>query len=150
MENLSTQAFAKQDKEGNVLFIRQTLLNGAVSTVSIVLKLAGHKRYRNIGLVTAKDNTLHVKRSSNAHYHVKAKGYWFNWEMLSEKSMFRIDHIHMIVDDTKEYLFPKAIADQYGTFMFFKEQNFELQRFIPFALIEPFEYKKKEVVNESL
>jgi hypothetical protein len=142
MENFSHASFAKQDNDGNILYVRFTLVNGEKRTAQVVLKLAGHTRYRNIGLITMKDNTLHVKRSIKNHYHYKAGGYGFNWEMLSEKMLFQIDKIHMVVTDedivNRHYLFPKSVIDEHGKFMYFKQQSFELQRFINMTFIEPF------------
>lgn len=153
MEIIKHESFARQDNDGNVLYVRFTIVNEVKKTAQVVLKLAGHKRYRNIGLITLENNTLHVKRSIKNHFHFKAGGYGFNWEMLNEKIMFQIDHIHLVVTDeivdgsATHYHFPKTVISEHGKFLFFKQQSFELQRFINMTFVEPF--KKQTTENHS-
>jgi hypothetical protein len=47
--------------------------------------------------------------------------------------------------DGERYRFPKSTLKEFGTFLQFKNQGFELQRFLRFDLIKPF----KQTTNQQ-
>jgi hypothetical protein len=69
------------------------------------------------------------------HYHYQVKGFGFNWTILND-SYLNIENIHLLVDDKDRYVFKKDLLTRYGNFLNFKQQGFELQKFLKFQLIK--------------
>ncbi len=57
--------------------------------------------------------------------------------------MLAVQKVHMVIDEENHYEFPKSVASDYGTFLNFKEQGFELQRFVPFEIIKRYHVPNK-------
>lgn len=135
MQTLS-RMFMNEDKSGNKLYLR-VFFDGEQQpqTAIILLKLKGENYPRQLGNYTFKTKTFFCKRNSTKHYHYKTKGYGFNWTIL-EDPYLDIQKIHMVIDEQDHYIFNKSLISEYGRFLNFKEQGFELQRFMPMALIK--------------
>ena len=52
--------------------------------------------------------------------------------------------MHLTVDDDTNYLIPRSFLNTYGSFLTFKEQGFEVQKFFPVALLKPYLIKLKK------
>ena len=63
------------------------------------------------------------------------KGYGFNWEILTSNLIY-INKISLQVDHGDLYVFPKSVLKEYGYFINYVDQGFELQRFMKFDLIK--------------
>jgi hypothetical protein len=59
-----------------------------------------------------------------------------------------IQRIEMVVDDEVHYNFPKSLIAEYGSFLNFKQQGFELQRFIRLELIKNYRKNKSDDTPE--
>lgn len=134
MEGLS-QMFMNQDNSGNKLYLRVFFdAKKQPRTAIILLKLKGESYPRQLGNYNFDTKTFFCKRNSTKHYHYKTKGYGFNWTIL-EDPMLDVQNIHMVVDEKEHYIFNKSLIAEYGRFLNFKQQGFELQRFMSMELI---------------
>ncbi|CAK0758349.1 hypothetical protein CCP3SC1AL1_240033 [Gammaproteobacteria bacterium] len=137
--DVGSKVFGKEDKQGNQLLVRGFYdENKQWTHASVHLKLAKLSKPRLLGYVDVQDAILHVTRDLEKHYHYKSKGFGFNWELLNG-NLIHIKTISLRVDDDKVYVFPKTLIKEYGTFLNFKQQGFELQRFLRFDLIKKYE-----------
>lgn len=144
--HVGSKVFGKEDKQGNQLLVRGFFDENKEWTFATVhLKLANMSKPRLLGYVDVQDAVLHVTRDSAKHYHYKTKGYGFNWELLNG-NLIHIKTISMRIDDDNLYVFPKTLIKDYGTFLNFKQQGFELQRFIRFDLIKRYQ---KPIENDT-
>lgn len=138
----------KWDINGN--FLRYFLTCDEEKTplqCEIVLKLKGEPRTRNIGTVRFKDKTIFFKRNSSKHLHRNSNSYGFNYEVLNDAFL----NIKWVVCDIdgELYRFPKKTIDDFGSYLHFKSQGFELQRFLKFDLIKNFKYLHNEKLDEK-
>ena len=144
--HIGSKVFGKEDKQGNQLLVRGFYdENKEWTYASVHLKLAKMSKPRLLGYVDVQDAVFHVTRDLAKHYHYKSKGFGFNWEILSG-NLIHIKTISMRIDDDTVYVFPKSLIRDYGTFLNFKQQGFELQRFIRFDLIKRYE---KTTTNDT-
>jgi hypothetical protein len=140
------QKFVQEDKSGNQLFMRVFIdENGKEQSANIHLKLKDEARYRFIGNYYFYNNTMYLKRSSQKHYHYATKSYGFNYTLINDPQL-AIKWIVVKIDDVV-YRFPKSLLDDFGTYLQFKQQGFELQRFLKFNLIK--NYHPDYVVDDS-
>jgi hypothetical protein len=146
---ITSELFVKDDKFRNQIILRM-FYDEQKNKVSanIYLKLASEKRRRLIGAYHYGDNTLYVRRDSSKHILHTNRSFGFNWDILNEP-IFNIKEVHLTVDDSRTYLLPKHFMLNYGSFLNFKKQGFELQKFIPFELIKRYEINKKVVTAEE-
>jgi hypothetical protein len=147
--HIGSKVFSQQDKQGNIISMRAFFNeNKEYVYASVHLKLIKEKRLRLIGYVDIPDNCFHCVRDSAKHYHYKTKGFGFNWGFLDGPFVF-MDKISMRLDDDKLYVFPKSVLKEKGIFLNFKEQGFELQKFLPFEFIRPYEKPLKDDTKPS-
>ena len=135
---MDSRTFIKEDKVGNKLIAEAFLDNKEYTFATINLKLAKERRNRLLGMVDVQKATYHIVRNSARHYHYKSKSFGFNWEVLSG-NLIHIETISLRLDNDRLYVFPKSLITEYGTFLNFKQQGFELQRFLRFDLIKRYE-----------
>lgn len=136
------QMFKNEDAQGNELYMRVYYDEKDVAQNAILyLKLKGEKTPRQLGNLIFLTRTFFCKRSSSKHYHYKTKGYGFNWTILQDPYLC-IEKIHLVVDETEHYQFDKSVIKDYGIFLNFKQQGFELQRFLPMEIIK--NYQKQD------
>jgi len=142
--DIGSKVFGKEDKQGNALIVRGFYdENKEWTFATIHLKLSNLKKPRLLGYVDVQTATFNCVRDCAKHYHRKAGGFGFNWEILSS-NLIHIKTIALRVDDDKLYVFPKKLIEERGTFLNFKQQGFELQKFLDFNLIRPYEKPLKE------
>ena len=129
---------AKSDNFGNDLYLRVfSDENNKDVGASIYLKLKSENKRRNIGTLFFNDRSLHVIRDSGKHYHYVSKSYGFNWNIIDD-DFLNIKSVHLVVDKSERYIIPKSIMETYGKFLNFKQQGFELQKFLPMDMIKNF------------
>ncbi len=142
--DIGSKVFGKEDKQGNALIVRGFYdENKEWTFATIHLKLSNLRKPRLLGYVDVQTATFNCVRDCAKHYHRKAGGFGFNWEILSS-NLIHIKTIALRVDDDKLYVFPKKLIEERGTFLNFKQQGFELQKFLDFNLIRPYEKPLKE------
>ena len=77
-----------------------------------------------------------------------SKSYGFNWNIINDADL-GIKTIHLVVDKKDKYIIPKTILETYGKFLNFKQQGFELQKFLPFDMIKNFKDEKFNPETET-
>lgn len=129
-------AFYKEDNNKNGLRLEVNYDdNGNPTNAVIKLVLATEKpRKRLLGEYNFINKTLYVERKSEKHYHYAMKGYGFNYELLND-SYLGIEWVVAKIDN-QTYRIPKNSIIDYGRFLQFSQQGFELQKFVPFAIIK--------------
>ena len=135
---LKSRMLAKSDNFGNDLYLRVfSDENNKDVGASIYLKLKSENKRRNIGTLFFNDRSLHVIRDSGKHYHYISKSYGFNWNIIDD-DFLNIKSVHLVVDKSERYIIPKSVMETYGKFLNFKQQGFELQKFLPLDMIKNF------------
>jgi len=147
---ISSRLLQQIDKANNVLYLRIFSDENKVDVYSSIhLKLASEKHQRMLGHIDIANKTFYCKRDMTKHYHYKSGGFGFNWGIL-EDAYLDIDTINLLVFDKSDaknetknrYVFPKSLIGNFGKVMNFKQQGFELQRFLKYELIK--NYKKTD------
>lgn len=107
----------------------------------ITLHLNGSRKGRNIGRVRLADRILEITRNREKHLLKKARAYGFNeYVMRTAKTFDTIE----LQDDYGTYVFPRQLILDRGSYLYFKEEGFEKQLFLPLFLIQSF--KVQDVV----
>jgi hypothetical protein len=106
-------------------FFKVSQKNGLLK---INLKLQSEKTQRLIGTVKIEDKTLILKRKKAKHLFRKNNSYGFNEYLIQNGQTF--DKI-MLADDDAVYLFPKSLVVEKGNYLYFKQEGFEKQIFLP-------------------
>jgi hypothetical protein len=133
---IGSRLLGQSDSEDNQIIIRVYYDENKLETnATVYLRLKSDKRARLLGNVDFATKTFFCKRSMAKHYHYQVKGFGFNWTILND-SYLNIENIHLLVDDKDRYVFKKDLITRYGNFLNFKQQGFELQKFLKFQLIK--------------
>lgn len=134
--DIKVEKLYQEDAAKNRLFLRIFYNEKKErSHATLHLRLKSEGRERLLGHVDFTTKTFYCKRDSKVHYHYKTEGYGFNWTVIND-SMLAIEHIHLLVDDKEHYTFPKTALSEFGKFLNFKEQGFELQKFLSLKMIQ--------------
>lgn len=134
--DVSSQIIGREDRQGNLIALRVFYNEKKEKTsASVYLGLASEKRKRYLGTVDFMQHIFYCKRSVSEHLHRMTQSFGFNWTIL-EDEFLNIQKIYLVVDDTTVYFFDKKIISEYGSFMNFKTEGFELQRFLSFDIIK--------------
>lgn len=99
------------------------------------LKLESNVKIREIGKVNLKEKFIEIKRNKEKHLFRKNNSYGFNEYLIKTSKTF--DNVKLI-DDNGTYVFPKNTILEKGKYLFFKEQGFEKQLFLPLEEINKF------------
>ena len=146
---VGSRVMAKEDNAGNTLYLRVWSDENKVDVGgSIFLKLKSESKKRNLGNLIVNDRSFHIIRDSGKHYHYVSKSYGFNWNIINDADL-GIKTIHLVVDKKDKYIIPKTILETYGKFLNFKQQGFELQKFLPFDMIKNFKDEKFNPETET-
>jgi hypothetical protein len=146
---VGSRVMAKEDNAGNTLYLRVWSDENKLDVGgSIFLKLKSESKKRNLGNLIVSDRSFHIIRDSGRHYHYKSKSYGFNWNIINDADL-GIKTIHLVVDKKDKYIIPKTILDTYGKFLNFKQQGFELQKFLPLDMIKNFKDEKFNPEKET-
>ena len=103
--------------------------------LSVSIKREKDIRLREIGKVNLKERFIEIKRNKLKHLFRKNNSYGFNEHLIKTGKTF--DKIKLI-DDGGTYVFPKSEILEKGKYLFFKEQGFEKQLFLPLEEINKF------------
>jgi|688.fasta_scaffold320624_4 hypothetical protein len=123
------------DEYGNLILCEN---NGA--RIILKLKLRSESRTRRIGVVNLGQKSIEIKRDSKKHLFRKNNSYGFNYQVLKDAKLFNSVRLK---DESNEWLIPKDFILDNGSFLFFKEEGFERQIFVPIILIEGFKRTNK-------
>lgn len=143
----------RSDSVGNMLIIEQEPLYKNYK-IKIALVSEGN-RERLIGEVDAENKVLLVRRNREKHFHRISRSYGFNNVVIDEIALFRrVLLMEEIEQDVKYFLIPDKVILTYGKHLYFKEQGFELQLFVPYIIIEKYEFKgrweKGKLISEPV
>ena len=128
--------FANDDASGNRILLRVFFdERGLPANANIHLRLAAEKAPRLLGSVDFTTRTFFCKRKTAKHLHRKSNSFGFNWTVMND-SFLAIENVYIIVDDQDHYRVKKSVMEEYGSFLNFKQQGFELQRFLNRDIIE--------------
>lgn len=83
-----------------------------------------------------------VKRVRDKHLFRKFNAYGFNDYVLRNQTTF--DWIRLSDDEGNHWKIPVTFISEYGKFLNFKQQGFELQRFVSLEQIEQFRVRREE------
>lgn len=138
-----------KDKYGNTIrsfFIDDTAKNKLIvkqndKIITLILKL-GTTKDRLIGTVTKSTRTIEINRIRGKHLFWSGNAYGFNHYVFKNQSS--IDWIRLSDDTGSHWKIPVKYLLDYGKFLHFKSQGFELQQFISLAELEKFRVNKEE------
>ena len=134
--NFTFRQFFLDEVGNNYLLLKQ---NDKV--IHLYLKLLEHGK-RLIGTVTKSTRTIEMKRVQSIHLFRKMNAYGFNDYVLRNQTSF--DWIRLSDDAGNHWKIPVSFILEKGEYMNFKEQGFELQRFVSLNQLEQFRVKEKE------
>jgi hypothetical protein len=134
MSNSKTILTTHTDKDGNYFVVKY-----GRDILTILLKLVNDANLRELGVVNTKKRVLVTKRNPEKHLFLKNNSYGFNEYLITTAKRF--DHIHLIEKDGDEYLFPKDLVIEKGSYLHFKTEGFEKQLFLQLSDLK--EYKIK-------
>lgn len=128
------------DTGGNYLMIKQNN-----KLIHLYLHLKNFQK-RFIGTVTKSTRTLTTRRIRSKHLFQKLNAYGFNYHVLSRQSSF--DFINLSDDLGNHWKLPVKYVLESGKdaneFLHFKQQGFELQKFVSLENLEQFRVKPEE------
>lgn len=99
------------------------------------LKLANEEKVRHLASIDIPTKTIEFKRDKAKHLHRATKSYGINQKILLDGQLF--DKV-IIKDDESTYTIPKEYLITHGKVLFYKQQGFEKQIFIPLDDIQQF------------
>lgn len=114
----------ERDINGNYWFLDENI---------IYLKLVNIKVPRFIGFIM--DNVATVFRNKAEHTMRVNNSYGFSIEVLKALD---IEHINLYEDEAI-YSFPISVLEEHGSYLHFKSQGFEIQKFLPHDIIHKYE-----------
>lgn len=109
--------------------------------IHVKLHLAGDKP-RLIGTVTKSTRTIVMRRKRNVHLFRKMNAYGFNDYILRHAKTF--DMIRLSDDMGNDWKIPVSYILENGAYKNFKQNGFELQRFVSLENLEQFRVKDNE------
>ena len=143
---LTEREVGVRDNLGNsVILVIYTNEDKVDVSASVYLKLKSEKDKRKLGYIDFTNDSFHCNRDSSKHFHYVSKSYGFNWFILSHSEL-SIKNIHLVIDKTEKYIIPIDIMNKYSRVLNFKQQGFELQRFLSMEMIRNF---KDESFNKA-
>lgn len=123
----------RHDEKGNALICYRT-----GNFIDIYLQIK--KERRHIGSIYVNERVFETKRKLSKHLHRKSHSYGFNHQLLDKAKLF--DHVRLMEDRGNriiiEYLIPRQIILDEGKYLFFLQQGFEKQIFLPLERIKQF------------
>ncbi len=138
-----------KDKHGNTIrsfFIDDSGMNKLMvkqneKLIILTLKL-GDNKPRRIGQVTKSTRTIEMRRTRSLHLFRKGNAYGFGYYVL--KNQTSIDWIRLSDDTGSHWKIPVNYLIAKGKFLHFKNQGFELQKFLSLETLKQFEVQPEE------
>lgn len=121
---------------------QNTLLIKSNDKLIIVKLLLKNMKPRMIGTVTKSTRTIEMKRKRGKHLHYMSNSYGFNDYILRKQTTF--DWVRLSDDLGNNWKIPVSYILEKGTYLEFKQQGFELQRFVSLENLEQFRVKAEE------
>ncbi len=109
--------------------------------IHLRLKLKDDKP-RLIGTVTKSTRTIEMRRKRAVHLFRKTNSYGFNNYVLTEQNSF--DWVRLSDDAGNHWKIPVKYILENGAYLNFKNEGFELQRFVSLESLEQFRVHEKE------
>lgn len=120
------------DKDGNYFVVKDRAKN----LISIHLYLNKEAKSRELGVVDTSTRVFKTVRNPDKHLFRKNNAYGFNEHMI--KTAKKFDFVHLVEQDGNEYLFPKSLIEEKGSYLHFKSEGFERQLFLTIYDLQPF------------
>jgi len=130
------RSFFIDDTGDNKLMVKQN-----DKLVILTLKL-GNLKPRRIGTVTKSTRTIEMRRRYETHLFRKGNAYGFGYYVLKNQSS--IDWIRLSDDRGFHWKIPVNYLLAKGKFLHFKNQGFELQKFLSIEDLKQFEVHPEE------
>lgn len=138
-----------KDDKGNTIrsfFIDDSGLNKLMvkqndKLIILTLKL-GNLKPRRIGTVTKSTRTIEMRRKRGIHLFRNGNAYGFGYYVL--KNQTSIDYIRLSDDTGCHWKIPVPYLLAKGKFLHFKNQGFELQKFLSLEDLKQFEVQPEE------
>jgi len=132
---MKEELLCQEDNNKNRIYLRVFSDDeGNKISATIHLKLVNEEKQRLLGNYYFGEKTLYLKRKNSKHLHYTTNSYGFNHTILNDPFL----NITWIVAeiDKVHYKFPKSLITDFGFHLQFKQQGFELQKFLKFNLIK--------------
>jgi len=123
----------KDDGQGNVIIAESLTPNQIV--ISLDLKGSKSKRPLKIGEVNPETKCLEIEKKRKKHLFRKNNSYGFNYHILSTGKKF--EYV-LLTDEYGTYKVPVSVILAVGKFLYFKQEGFEKQIFMPIEQIEQY------------
>lgn len=130
------RSFFIDDTGKNKLMVKQ---NSKLTTLTLKL---GETKSRHIGTVTKSTRTVAMVRTREKHLFRKGNAYGFGYYVLKNQSS--IDWVRLSDDLGNHWKIPVRYIVEKGKFLYFKNQGFELQRFVSLEALEQFRITEQE------
>jgi hypothetical protein len=142
--DIQSKMFVMDDDFGNRLYMRMFIdVHGISKKANVYLKLKSEEKHRQLGILDLDKKIFYCKRNTNKHLHIKTDSFGFNWQLLQDP-VLSINYIHLTIDNEQCYLISKKVVSDFGDFLNFKQQGFELQKFVSNKML------KKHNIIENL
>lgn len=116
--------------------LNRVILKVTDKTMVVWLKLKTEgARKRKIGTITRSTRTMVIKRDRSKHLLIKANAYGFNQYILESAKSFNTIRLS---DQYHDWKIPVKDILEKGKFLFFKQQGFEVQRFMSLDELKPY------------
>lgn len=121
------------DKDGNYFLVKKKTKN----TLSVNLHLAGENRTRELGVVYIDKKVFRINRNRAKHLFNKNESYGFNEYVI--KTAQKFDTIHLVEENGPQYVFPKSLVLEKGSYLHFKTEGYEKQLFVKLTDLAPYQ-----------
>lgn len=118
------------DGQGNILTFKD---QGLSTRVEIYLKK--ENRTRHIGDVNKKERCLYLSKDRSKHMLKVNSSYGFNWSLFKDYGATLFDSV-FLYDKVAAFRFDRQFVLDNGQPLFFKEEGFEKQLFVPIKTLE--------------
>jgi len=103
--------------------------------IVLYLLLSGNPKKKRLGVITKSTKTMFIKRKRMIHLFRNGNAYGFNEYVLSNAKLF---NKIKLTDEQCEWKIPVSFILENGSYLHFKKQGFELQKFVTLSQLEQF------------
>jgi hypothetical protein len=115
------------------------IISDKKNIIDIWLKLGSEQRKRKLGYINKSTKCFHIKRNRFKHLHLKTNSYGFNEYILN--NLTEADTIEL-EDEQCRWKVPLQYIKDNSFYLYFKNQGFEKQKFVPLETLNNYKLKK--------